>query len=313
MNKLLVGASRNFSSSSTRNAIKTITVVGGGLMGSGIAQVAAQAGQNVTIVDIKPELLEKAQKSIQTNLGRIGKKTFKDDAAKVENFVRDSFSRIKTSTQIEDGVKADLIIEAIVEKLDVKQELFNKLDQLVPEHTILATNTSSISVNAIGEGIKRKDRFGGLHFFNPVPVMRLLEVIKGEHTSEQTYQAMMEWGKSIGKTCITCKDTPGFVVNRLLGPYSAEAIRMYERGDASAQDIDTAMKLGAGYPMGPLELADFTGLDTKVAILGVMLEKTGNPVFERIPLLERLVSEGKLGRKSGGGFYEYDEMLKKVE
>ncbi|XP_060804813.1 hydroxyacyl-coenzyme A dehydrogenase, mitochondrial isoform X2 [Amyelois transitella] len=307
MNKLLVGASRNFSSSSTRNAIKTITVVGGGLMGSGIAQVAAQAGQNVTIVDIKPELLEKAQKSIQTNLGRIGKKTFKDDAAKVENFVRDSFSRIKTSTQIEDGVKADLIIEAIVEKLDVKQELFNKLDQLVPEHTILATNTSSISVNAIGEGIKRKDRFGGLHFFNPVPVMRLLEVIKGEHTSEQTYQAMMEWGKSIGKTCITCKDTPGFVVNRLLGPYSAEAIRMYERGDASKEDIDIGMKLGAGYPMGPFELADYTGLDTNKYAMQVMYEKTGNPVFKPIPLLDKMVAEGKLGIKTGEGFYKYNK------
>ncbi|CAK1586628.1 unnamed protein product [Parnassius mnemosyne] len=304
MNKLF-GITRNFSSSAPQNAIKTVTVVGGGLMGSGIAQVAAQAGQNVTLVDLKPELLEKAQKSIQNNLTRVGKKMYKDDVSKVENFVKDSINRIKVSTQIEDGVNSDLIIEAIVEKLDVKQELFNKLDQLAPEHTILATNTSLISINEIGAGIKRKDRYGGLHFFNPVPVMRLLEVIKGEGISESTYQTMMEWGKAIGKTCITCKDTPGFVVNRLLGPYSAEALRMYERGDATKEDIDIGMKLGAGYPMGPFELADYTGLDTNKFALQVMYEKTKNPVFRRIPLLDRMVAEGKLGIKTGEGFYKY--------
>ncbi|XP_073962054.1 probable 3-hydroxyacyl-CoA dehydrogenase B0272.3 isoform X2 [Choristoneura fumiferana] len=306
MNKLSV-LKRAFSSSTSLNAVKTVTVVGGGLMGSGIAQVAAQAGQNVTIVDLQPELLEKAQKSIQNNLTRVAKKVHKDDAAKVEGFVKESFSRIKVSTNIEDGVNADLIIEAIVEKLDVKQELFNKLDLLAPEHTILASNTSSISINEIGAGIKRKDRFGGLHFFNPVPIMRLLEVIKGDHISEETYQTMMAWGKSVGKTCITCKDTPGFVVNRLLGPYSAEALRMYERGDASARDIDTAMKLGAGYPMGPLELADFTGLDNKKAILAVMLDKTGHTAFRPVAILDRLVGQGKLGRKSGEGIYKYDK------
>ncbi|XP_013178344.1 PREDICTED: probable 3-hydroxyacyl-CoA dehydrogenase B0272.3 isoform X1 [Papilio xuthus] len=304
MNKF-VGLTRKFSSSSSLNAIKTVTVVGGGLMGSGIAQVAAQAGQNVTIVDIKPELLDKAQKSIHNNLTRVGKKMYKDDSAKIENFVKESYNRIQVSTKIEDAVKADLIIEAIVEKLDVKQELFNKLDQLAPEHTILATNTSSISINEIGAGIKRKDRYGGLHFFNPVPVMRLLEVIKGDHISEATYQTMMEWGKSVGKTCITCKDTPGFVVNRLLGPYSAEAIRLYERGDASKEDIDIGMKLGAGYPMGPFELADYTGLDTNKFVLQVMYEKTNNPVFKPIPLLDKMVTEGKLGIKSGEGFYQY--------
>ncbi|XP_049876171.1 probable 3-hydroxyacyl-CoA dehydrogenase B0272.3 isoform X2 [Pectinophora gossypiella] len=305
MNKL-VGITRNFSSSATQNAIKTVTVIGGGLMGSGIAQVAAQAGQNVVLIDAYPEQLEKAQKSIQGNLTRVAKKQYKDDTGKIESFVKESFGRIQMSTKVEDGVKSDLIVEAIVEKLDVKQELFNKLDQLAPAHTILATNTSSISINEIGAGIKRKDRYGGLHFFNPVPVMRLLEVIKGDHISEETYQAMMAWGKSVGKTCITCKDTPGFVVNRLLGPYSAEALRMYERGDASARDIDIAMKLGAGYPMGPLELADFTGLDTKKLILEVMLEKTGNPMFRPIQLLDKLVSEGKLGRKSGQGIYKYE-------
>ncbi|CAH0720567.1 unnamed protein product, partial [Brenthis ino] len=305
MNKI-IGLTRNFSSSTTLNSIKSVTVVGGGLMGSGIAQIAAQAGQNVTIVDLKPELLENAQKSIQNNLVRVGKKLYKDDKGKVEGFVKESLDRIKVSTNIEDGVNVDLVVEAIVEKLDVKQALFNKLDELCPEHTILASNTSSISINEIGAGIKRKDRFGGLHFFNPVPVMRLLEVIKGDHISEETYNTMMEWGKSVGKTCITCKDTPGFVVNRLLGPYSAEALRMYERGDASPRDIDIAMKLGAGYPMGPLELADFTGLDNKKAILAVMLEKTGNTVFRPVAVLDELVAEGKFGRKSGEGIYKYE-------
>ncbi|XP_075980579.1 putative 3-hydroxyacyl-CoA dehydrogenase B0272.3 isoform X1 [Anticarsia gemmatalis] len=306
MNKL-IGLTRNFSSSSSLNGIKTVTVVGGGLMGSGIAQVAAQAGQNVTIIDVQPELLEKAQKSIQANLTRVGKKIYKTEADKIESFVKESFDRIKVSTKLEDGADVDLVVEAIVEKLDVKQELFNKLDQICPAHTILASNTSSISINEIGAGIKRKDRFGGLHFFNPVPVMRLLEVVKGDHISEETYQAMMEWGKSVGKTCITCKDTPGFVVNRLLGPYSAEAIRMFERGDASKEDIDIGMKLGAGYPMGPFELADYTGLDTNKYALQVMYEKTNNPVFAPIPLLNKMVADGKLGIKSGEGFYKYNK------
>ncbi|OWR45287.1 3-hydroxyacyl-CoA dehydrogenase [Danaus plexippus plexippus] len=295
---------RKFSHSASLNAIKTVTVVGGGLMGSGIAQ-ATQAGQNVTIVDLNSEILEKAQKSIQNNLGRVARKLYKDDPLKMEEFVKEANSRIKVSTKIEDGVDADLIVEAIVELLEPKQKLFNRLDELAPEHTILASNTSSISINEIGSGIKRKDRFGGLHFFNPVPVMRLLEVIKSDRMSQETYNAMMEWGKSVGKTCITCKDTPGFVVNRLLGPYSAEAFRMFERGDASKEDIDIAMKLGAGYPMGPLELADYTGLDTNKFVLEVLYQKTKNQVFKPIPLLNKMVEEGKLGIKTGEGIYKY--------
>ncbi|XP_063895094.1 probable 3-hydroxyacyl-CoA dehydrogenase B0272.3 isoform X2 [Helicoverpa armigera] len=306
MNKL-IGLTRNFSSSTSLNAIKTVTVVGGGLMGSGIAQVAAQAGQNVTIIDINSDLLGKAQKSIQTNLTRVGKKLYKGDEAKINSFVQESFERIKVSTKLEDGADVDLIVEAIVEKLDVKQELFNKLDQISPARTIFATNTSCISVNAIGSGIKRKDKYGGLHFFNPVPVMRLLEVIKCDSTSEETYQAMMEWGKSVGKTCITCKDTPGFVVNRLLGPYSAEAIRMLERGDATKEDIDIGMKLGAGLPMGPFELADYTGLDTNRLAQQALYSMTNNEVFAPIPLLDKMVEEGKYGIKSGEGFYKYNK------
>ncbi|KAJ2945378.1 hypothetical protein O0L34_g180 [Tuta absoluta] len=301
---------RNFSSSSAvQSAIKNVTVIGGGLMGSGIAQVAAQAGQNVTLVDVSSDVLAKAQKSIGNNLGRVAKKVYKDNPKEGEKFVTESMARIKTSSDPADAAKsADLVVEAIVENLDVKHKLFKQLDSAAPAHAILASNTSSLSINEISSVVKRKDKFGGLHFFNPVPVMRLLEVVRGAETSEDTYKSMMAWGKAVGKTCITCKDTPGFVVNRLLVPYICEAIRLYERGDASARDIDIAMKLGAGYPMGPLELADYVGLDTNKFILDGWHNKyPKEPLFNPIPLLNKLVAEGKLGVKTGEGFYKYEK------
>ncbi|XP_053610801.1 hydroxyacyl-coenzyme A dehydrogenase, mitochondrial-like [Plodia interpunctella] len=309
MNQLGIIA-RNFSSSSAvQSAIKNVTVIGGGLMGSGIAQVTAQAGQNVTLVDVSSDVLAKAQKSIANNLGRVAKKVYKDNPAEGEKFVADALARIKTSTDpVEPSKTSDLVVEAIVENIDVKHQLFKKLDAAAPAHTILASNTSSLSINEISSVVKRKDKFGGLHFFNPVPVMRLLEVVRGAETSEDTYKSMMAWGKSVGKTCVTCKDTPGFVVNRLLVPYICEAIRMYERGDASARDIDIAMKLGAGYPMGPLELADYVGLDTNKFILDGWHKKfPDQPLFKPIPLLDKLVAEKKLGVKTGEGFYKYDK------
>ncbi|KOB75952.1 3-hydroxyacyl-coa dehyrogenase [Operophtera brumata] len=283
---------RNFSSSSAvQSAIKNVTVIGGGLMGSGIAQ----AGQNVTLVDVNSEVLVKAQKSIGNNLGRVAKKIYKENPQEGEKFVAEALGRIKTSSDPVAAVKStDLVVEAIVENLAVKHDLFKKLDAAAPSHAIMASNTSSL--------------FGGLHFFNPVPVMRLLEVVRGAETSEGTYATMMEWGKAVGKTCITCKDTPGFVVNRLLVPYICEAIRLYERGDASARDIDIAMKLGAGYPMGPLELADYVGLDTNKFILDGWFKKyPEQALFKPIPLLNKLVSEGKLGVKTGEGFYKYEK------
>lgn len=176
--------------------------------------------------------------------------------------------RLKISLDLEETVaNTDLVVEAIVENLSAKHRLFSSIDAIAPEHTIFASNTSSLSISDIASVTKRKDKFGGLHFFNPVPVMKLLEIVRTNDTSEETYQKLLAWGKLIGKTTITCKDTPGFVVNRLLIPYLAEAARMLERGDASAKDIDTAMKLGAGYPMGPLELLDYVGLDTTKYIL----------------------------------------------
>jgi 3-hydroxyacyl-CoA dehydrogenase len=177
---------------------------------------------------------------------------------------------------------------------------------VAPEHTIFASNTSSLPITEIASVTKRQDRFGGLHFFNPVPMMKLLEVVRTDQTSDATYKTLMEFGAALGKTCITCKDTPGFVVNRLLVPYMAEAVRMLERGDASARDIDIAMKLGAGYPMGPIELSDYVGLDTTYNIVKGWHEKyPDNPLFEPSPLLEKLVKEGKFGMKSGEGFYSY--------
>ncbi|XP_021195856.3 hydroxyacyl-coenzyme A dehydrogenase, mitochondrial [Helicoverpa armigera] len=301
---------RNFSSSSPmQSAIKNVTVIGGGLMGSGIAQVSAQAGQNVILVDLSSDVLAKSQKSIGANLGRVAKKVYKDKPQEGEKFVAESMARIKTSTDPAEAAKsADLVVEAIVENMNVKHKLFTQLDAVAPNHTIFASNTSSLSINEICSVVKRKDRFGGLHFFNPVPVMRLLEVVRGADTSDATYKTMMEWGKAVGKTCITCKDTPGFVVNRLLVPYICEAIRLYERGDASARDIDTAMKLGAGYPMGPLELADYVGLDTNKFILDGWHKKyPDQPLFNPIPLLDKLVAEGKLGVKAGEGFYKYEK------
>lgn len=278
-------------------------------MGSGIAQVAAQAGQQVTIVDQKQEFLDKSVKGITTSLNRVVKKKFADDPKAGEDFVKKTLGLIKTSVSAEEAVKeTDLVIEAIVENIDIKQKLFASLDAAAPPNVIFASNTSSLSITEIASATKRQDRFGGLHFFNPVPMMKLLEVIRCNLTSDETNQKITDWGKSIGKTTIACKDTPGFVVNRLLVPTMMEAVRMMERGDASARDIDIGMKLGAGHPMGPFELADYVGLDvTKFIIDGWHKKFPDNPLFKPSPLLDKLISENKLGIKTGEGFYKYDK------
>ncbi|XP_057667108.1 probable 3-hydroxyacyl-CoA dehydrogenase B0272.3 [Diorhabda carinulata] len=300
---------RSFSTNVAKHAIQNVTIIGGGLMGSGIAQVTAQAGQSVTLVDVSNEILKKSETAIQTSIARVAKKLHKDDPTAAKQLSEGVLSRIKYVHDTEKSVEnADLIIEAIIENIEIKHKLFKVLDQAAPKNTLFASNTSSLSIAEIASVTKRKDKFGGLHFFNPVPVMKLLEVIRIPETSDETYNSMMAWGKSIGKTCITCKDTPGFVVNRLLVPYIAEAVRMLERGDASAEDIDIAMKLGAGYPMGPLELADYTGLDTGVFILEGWHKKfPDNPLFKPVELQKKLVEQGKLGRKSGEGFYKYSK------
>lgn len=300
---------RCFSASAVNATIKNVTVIGGGLMGSGIAQVAAQNGQNVFLVDVDKKILDKAYNTIHVSLQRIAKKQFKDDAGKAEKFISESISRLAVTTSAEEAAaKSDLVVEAIVEKLKIKQKLFTSLDKVAPSHTIFASNTSSLPISEIALPTSRKDRFVGLHFFNPVPVMKLLEVIRIPETSDETYKSVMEWGANIGKTTVTCKDTPGFIVNRLLVPYMMEAVRLLERGDASARDIDSAMKLGAGYPMGPFELLDYVGLDTSKFIIEGWAEKfPENPLFKPVGTLNRLVEEGKLGMKTGEGFYKYNK------
>jgi len=240
--------------------ISNFSVIGSGLMGAGIAQVGAQTGHQVVLYDISDAALDKAKVSIEKSVARVAKKM---EAEKAEQFIAETLGRIKmTSDMGECGAQAELIVEAVVENLELKQKLFADLEAASPATCILATNTSSLPVSAIGANLKDKSLFGGLHFFNPVPMMKLLEVVKGDDTSDATFDAMMAWGQAMGKTTVKCIDTPGFIVNRLLVPYLMEAIRLVERGHASKEDVDIAMRLGAGYPMGPFQLADYVGLDT---------------------------------------------------
>lgn len=256
--------------------------------------------------------MNKAKNNIQKSLSRVAAKQFKDDAAAGEAFQRDTLSRISFSTDAVAAVKnADLVVEAIVENLQVKQQLFSRLDKASPSHTIFASNTSSLPIADICNRV-RPDRFGGLHFFNPVPVMRLVEVVRASHTSDETVSSLARFGESVGKTVVHCRDTPGFIVNRLLVPYLMQAIQMQERGDATASDIDVAMKLGCGYPMGPFELADYVGLDTiQFIVQGWHARYPNEPQFAPSETLNRLVKEGRLGVKSGRGFFEYEEGKKK--
>lgn len=255
-------------------------------MGSGIAQVAAQSGHQVTLVEINEGALKAAKSSIETNLKRVAKKVHKDSPEEAEKFVTNALSNLKTTMNVMEPVQnTDLIVEAVVESINVKQKLFSSIDPIAPKHTIFTSNTSALSIQAIASVTKRKDRFGGLHFFNPVPVMRLLEVIRTPETSDDTYKMMVTWGKAIGKTTITC--------------------------DATVQDIDTAMKLGAGYPMGPFELLDYIGLDTHKSVSDGWYKKfPTNPTFKPSTVLEDMVAKGKLGVKSGEGFYKYDKTAK---
>lgn len=262
----------------------------------------------MTLVEINYDLLKKSDATINASLSKIAKKLHKDknDA---EAFINDTRSRLKGTTNLNEAVSdADLVIEAIVENLETKQKLFKTIDEIAPQQTLFASNTSSLSIQEIASSTRRLDRFGGLHFFSPVPLMKLLEVVRTPETSASTHEQLMAFGKAIGKTCVACKDTPGFVVNRLLVPYMNEAVKMYERGDADFKDIDVAMKLGTGYPMGPFELSDFTGQDIGLAVLEGWYKKfPDNKLFEPAEISRKLVREGKLGRKTGEGFYKYQK------
>ncbi|XP_075888264.1 hydroxyacyl-coenzyme A dehydrogenase, mitochondrial [Nelusetta ayraudi] len=299
---------RGFSSSTVRNVvIKHVTIIGGGQMGAGIAQVAAATGHTVTLVDTSDDLLKKAIKGIEGSLKRVVKKKFADKPEAGEEFLQKTLKNVSTSTDAAAAAHStDLVLEAIIENLKIKQDMFSQLDKAAPEHTIFASNTSSLPITDIASSTNRLDRFGGLHFFNPVPVMKLVEVVATSSTSQETFDSLLNFSKELGKTPVSCKDTPGFIVNRLLVPYLAEAVRLHARGHGSKEDIDIAMKLGAGYPMGPFELADYVGLDTTKFILDGWTEKEpNNPLFAQIELLNKLVAEGKLGKKTGEGFYKY--------
>jgi len=300
-------AIRHFSSTMASRSIEKVTIIGGGLMGSGIAQVAAQTNHKVTLCDVSDSFLEKSKAGITKSLQRVIKKKYGDNKEEGENYLATTLGNLSFSTKATDAVlDSDLVIEAIVENLDVKKKFFAEIDAVAPSHTIFASNTSSLPIGDIAVSTNRLDRFGGLHFFNPVPVMKLVEVVRIAETSDETNEKLTNFSKALGKTTVQAKDTPGFIVNRLLVPYIMESIRLVERGDATKEDVDIAMKLGAGYPMGPIQLADYVGLDTSKFIMdGWALKFPGDPLFAPSELLNKLVAEGKLGVKSGEGFYNY--------
>jgi 3-hydroxybutyryl-CoA dehydrogenase len=286
-------------------AIQKVGVVGCGLMGSGIAQVCAQSGFATVVREVSAELVDKGLKGIEKNLARLVEKGTVTEAQKKE--IR---GRLKGTTAIDDLRDCDVIVEAIVEQLPAKRELFGKLDSLCPASTIFASNTSSLTITEISTATKRPERFVGLHFFNPVPVMKLVEVVRTIATDLAVYEEMVAFGAKLGKTPVRAHDSTGFIVNRLLVPYLLDAIRALEEGVGSIEDIDNSMKLGCGHPMGPLTLLDFVGLDTTYYIANIMFEEFRERRFAPPPLLKRMVLAGWNGRKSGRGFYDYSDPQK---
>ena len=285
--------------------IQKVGVVGCGLMGAGIAQVAAAAGFHTVVREVSGEIVEKGLKNIDKNLARLVEKGALDENKKGE--IR---GRLKGTTALEDLKDCDVVIEAIIEQLPAKRELFSALDALCPASTIFASNTSSLTITEIATATKRPERFVGLHFFNPVPVMKLVEVVRTIATDPAVYEEMVAFGAKLGKTPVRAHDSTGFIVNRLLVPYLLDAIRALEEGVGSIEDIDNSMKLGCGHPMGPLTLLDFVGLDTTYYIANIMFDEFRERRFAAPPLLKRMVLAGWNGRKSGRGFYDYSDPQK---
>jgi 3-hydroxybutyryl-CoA dehydrogenase len=280
--------------------LEQIGVVGCGLMGSGIAEVCAKAGYRVVVREISDELLQKGLDRIQRSLSKAiarGKST--DEQAE------QTLARIQGTLDLADLSDSDLVVEAAVENMGIKKEIFAQLDSILPSPAILASNTSSLCITEIASATRREDKVLGIHFFNPVPVMPLIEFVRTILTSDETMEVAHQFGASLGKIMVTAKDTPGFIVNRLLIPYLLDAVRVYEDGLASREDIDNAIKLGLNHPMGPLTLLDFVGLDTCLFISDAMYEEYKDPRYAAPPLLRRMVLAGRLGRKSGQGFYDY--------
>ncbi len=280
--------------------ISKVGVVGCGLMGRGIAQVCAAAGYETVVREVSGEFLERGMAAIEKGLKRAVEKGKLEESAKDE-----TWSRLTGTTDVADLADCDLISEAIVEDIEVKKELYGSLDELCPAPTIFASNTSSLTITEMAAATSRPDRFVGLHFFNPVPVMKLVEVVRSGSTSDATFDCAFAFARSLGKTPIACRDNSGFVVNRLLVPYMLDAIRAYEEGIGSIEDIDTGMKLGCGYPMGPFMLGDFVGLDTLYFITEIMYDEYREKRFASPALLKRMYLAGHHGRKAGKGFYDY--------
>jgi 3-hydroxybutyryl-CoA dehydrogenase len=279
--------------------IKKVGVLGCGLMGAGIAQVAAMAGFDVTVLEVEQKFLDKGFAGIEKSLAKFAEKgTIKETPQAVR-------ARLKGTTNRQDLADCDIVIEAIIENVEEKKKMYASLDPIVKKEAIFASNTSSISVTELLTSVKRPERFIGLHFFNPVPLMKLVEVVKTIATAPDVYETAYEFGKKLGKVPVRTSDKTGFIVNRLLVPYMLDAIRAYEEGVGSIEDIDNAMKLGCGYPMGPFTLLDFVGLDTTYYITHVMYDEFKERRFASPPMLKRLVMAGWYGRKSGRGFYDY--------
>lgn len=287
--------------------IKTVGVIGCGLMGGGIAQVSAQAGYKTIVREVNDDLLKKGLARIDGFLSKSvekGKMTAEQKATAMGN--------LSGTTKLADLKDCDIIIEAAIENIDLKKEIFGELDKACPATTIFASNTSSLTITEMAAATKRPDRFVGLHFFNPVPLMKLVEVVRTIATSQETFDAAFAFGKSLGKEPIACKDNSGFVVNLLLVPYLLDAIRAVENGVASVEDIDKGMMLGCGYPMGPLTLLDFVGIDTTYYIAEIMFNEYRQEKYAAPPLLRKMVLAGYLGKKSGKGFYDYSGEKPKV-
>jgi 3-hydroxybutyryl-CoA dehydrogenase len=285
--------------------IEKVGVVGCGLMGSGIAHVAAQSGCYVIVREVSQQLVDKGLQSIEKNLARqVEKGTLQAaDRDKIR-------ARLKGTTNLEDFKDRDIVIEAIIEQLPAKKELYSALDKICPKQTIFASNTSSLSITEMATFTARPDRFIGMHFFNPVPVMKLVEVIRTIATDPKVFDEAVAFGARLGKTVVRTSDRTGFIVNRLLVPYLLDAVRALEEGVASVEDIDNSMKLGCGHPMGPLTLLDFVGLDTTYYISQIMFDEFKEKRFASPPLLKRMVLAGWNGRKAGRGFYDYSDPAK---
>lgn len=281
--------------------MKNIAVIGAGTMGNGIAHVFAMTGFNVRLIDISEEALQKALSKISGNLDRMIKKEKLDEAGK-----QAALNNISTFSDLKAGVQdADLVVEAATENVDLKLKIFQQIDQNAPKNAILATNTSSISITKIAAATSRPEKVIGMHFMNPVPIMKLVEVIRGYATSDEVTESIMALSQTLGKVPVEVQDYPGFIANRILLPMINEAIYALHEGVAGVYEIDTVMKLGMAHPMGPLQLADFIGLDVCLSILHVLFDGFGNPKYAPCPLLVNMVMAGKLGKKSGEGFYSY--------